>query len=151
MRRVILCMGLLFLLGVRDIPYTLAQKPYRSPFRYVIVFNYLDTYRNLDVLLDEKAFTEANLTELFRLLKKRFPVPQALFIDVRVSLEDLPTPEEEDEPQISELPDELPGTHPEALLARDGHGNEWFSYTMNPRTSDRKTVILKGKPGQPPK
>jgi hypothetical protein len=151
-------MGLLFLTGVKDIPSTMAQKPYRSPFRYVIVWHYVDMdqstqtgYRNLEVLLDEKAFNEANLTELFSLLKKRFPVPRALFINVKVSLEDLPTPEEADEPQISERSDVLPGTHPTALLARNGLGEEWIRYTMNPSKSDGKRIILKGKSGQPPK
>jgi hypothetical protein len=138
----------MFLVLLGDIDTATAQARFRSPFRYVIVSNSVDGPREITVLLDEKPFTETNLKVLFGLLKRRFPVPQALFIEVRVSLEDIDTPEEEDLGFASDgLGAKLPGRHPEALLARNGRGKEWISYCKSPSISEERVVIeLKENP-----
>lgn len=122
------------------------QDRVRSPFRYVIVLNEVEGSRAMIVLLDRKAFTEANLEELLRLLLKRFPEPKAFFIQVRVSLDDIETPEEQDQIHMADGPDKLRSEHPTAYLARDGFGTEWIQYSMNPRKYEDKKIVLKGKP-----
>src|SRR6266849_1835855 len=77
-------------------------KHYRSPFRYIIVSNDVrndglgpeDAQRSVSILLDEKAFSEATLTELFKLLSKRYADPKWLNVWVYTSLEQVSTPEE---------------------------------------------------------
>jgi hypothetical protein len=59
------------------------------------------------VLIDSKHFSEVNLRGLFRLLSKRFPKPQELRIAVFTSLDQLPTPEEEDHERLTST-DPLP-------------------------------------------
>jgi hypothetical protein len=51
-------------------------------------------YRDLVVVLEEKAFNEKNLRELFTLLSKRFDDRPGLFISVTTSLAAVRTPEE---------------------------------------------------------
>jgi hypothetical protein len=128
--------------------------PPRSPFRYVIVNNRtigrsprrMDGHRLVEVLLDDKAFSEDNLRELFKRVSRRFPAPRVLSVDVYSSLEDVKTPEEREGAQMSEGPDDpRADTYHRALYLRDNSGNEWFSYNPHPPTRERRWVILKGK------
>lgn len=122
-----------------------SQEPFKSPFRYAIIYNGGDVQRSVVVLLDRDAFSEARLIELFTLLKQRFPSPLALFVDVSVSLDDIMTPEEFDQARIPHATaSPPPNANPKAYLIRDGLGNERISYTMNPRLSDRlKEIVIK--------
>lgn len=65
-------------------------------FRYIIVSNEIDAYQNpklnrrvIQVLMDERAFSEKTLRALFSLVSKRFPRPESLYVDVATSLEQL--------------------------------------------------------------
>ena len=139
-------LNIILLLVLVVTPRTIAQDQVRSPFRYVIVHNEIRGSRAMIVFLEPKAFTEANLEELLRLILKRFPEPKAVFIDVRVSLDDIETPEEQDQPHVTDGPDRIRSERPSATLARDGFGTEWIQYSMNPRKYDDKKIVLKGKP-----
>ncbi|OLE51429.1 MAG: hypothetical protein AUG51_23330 [Acidobacteria bacterium 13_1_20CM_3_53_8] len=132
-----------------------------SPFRYVIVYNEVKvnneessyTRRDVEVLLDENAFSENTLKELFKLLSQRFPEPDGLTVDVYTSLEQIDTPEEHEGGRMFAesrtgtrrvSPEELNfRKHPSAVLMRQ-NGNELFRYTIRPNNLKLKTVILKG-------
>lgn len=135
------------------------QHSYRSPFRYVIASNEVidgggdpkDAFRYVVVLLDEKAFSEATLRELFKLLSKRFPKPNDMDVYVWTNLEQVPTPEEAEAGAVSEAPDNPAlDKYPNALLIRKD-SNELFRYTPNAPNTDMKTVILKGRDPQAPR
>ncbi|HEV8367490.1 MAG TPA: hypothetical protein VGQ39_06015 [Pyrinomonadaceae bacterium] len=132
------------------------QNPFnqsRSPFRYVIVRNDVrdiagdpkDAHRFIEILLDEKSFSEQTLKELFKLVSVRFPKPNRLDVWVYTSLEQVKTPEESEIGNLSESND-LPALdkHGKALLVRS-EGDEWLRYSTNPPNTDMKTVILKGR------
>jgi hypothetical protein len=120
---------------------------FRSPFRYVILSgncNGAENRRFIEVLMDNKAFSERNLKEMFRLLAARFPAPQVLHIDVYTNLEDVSTPEESDEPALSSMPDRVGADkYHQAFFLRDAYGNEWFTYNPNPPLRRIKKVIIK--------
>jgi hypothetical protein len=120
-------------------------------FRYVIISESVEdaddpdiARRNVEVLLDERAFSEETLKRLFDLCSLRFPKPDWMFVWVSTNLKQVATPEERDLPSVSESKG-----NPEsdkyhwAVLIRDGD-NELFRYNPNPPSPEIKTVILKG-------
>lgn len=145
---------------------TIAQRAYHLPFRYVIVHNEVivnehepsATHRNVEVLLDVKAFSENTLRQLFVLLSKRFPSPDSLTVDVYTSLEQVDTPEERDAPQPifeSSGGNNKPGReelifrkHPYAILIRQD-GNELLRYRHKIEKSRLRTIVLKGRDPMP--
>jgi hypothetical protein len=131
---------------------TRRESNHRAPFRYVIVYNEIvggeddprEAFRYVEVLLDERAFSEKTLKELFRLLSKRFREPKDMDVAVYTSLEQIDTPEERDAGKISEGPgDPALDRYPSALLIRKG-GCEFFRYTPQAPSTEMKTVVLKG-------
>ncbi len=127
----------------------------RSAFRYVIIYNdvvdalqEMDPSRTgpkqrfLDILIEERAFTEENLRELYKNLSRRFPDPRLLTVSVVTNLTDTETPEEHDAPRMSEpegpSPPE-PGAHPRGENAPTprfiGHPHAMFIRT------DRTEII----------
>lgn len=82
----------------------------RSPFRYVIIENKIDPKmgagdedrRVVEVVMDAKSFSRNNLITLFNLISERFPKPRLTYINVFTDLNDVETPEERDQPKISE-------------------------------------------------
>lgn len=163
MLRIALCIGLLLAANshgeVNNKHMVQAQnqdKLYRSPFRYVIVNNEVNdgsgdprgAYRYVEVLLDEKAFSEETLKALFKLVSKRFPKPNDMDVYIWTNLEQVDTPEEKDEPKVSEAPDNPAlDKYPTALLIRKD-GNELFRYTLKAPNTDMKTVVIKGRDPQ---
>jgi hypothetical protein len=142
------------------------ERAYTSPFRYVIVHNEVIvdedepsyTNRRVEVLLDEKAFSEKTLKQLLEFLVKRFPTPDSLTITVYTNLEQIDTPEEREtgrifvesptgrgKPTEEEL---MSRKYPSAVLMRQD-GNELFRYTIKPNNLRLKTVILKGRDPAP--
>ena len=103
---------LLMMFGVaagQQIPNPTAKAPSddleQPQFRYVIIagVSKAEKYANrgphyyiMDVLMEDKAFNEKNLTLLFRLLSRRFSDRPGLFINVYTSLDAIRTPEEYD-------------------------------------------------------
>lgn len=159
--RIALCLGLLTASIAGGVNKKhMSQTPNRSPVRYVIVSSEViddsgnppkDAYRYVEVLLDAKAFSENNLTELFRLVSKRFPKPKVLHVQVYTNLSDVETPEEREEPKMSEMPDDPSlDRHHQAFYLRDDDGNEWFTYNPNPPRTHTKKVILKRRDPQSP-
>ena len=120
------------------------SKPARARFRYVIVENKTYTIaksrRTLTVLLDPASFSEENLRELFALLSKRFPQPESLTAQVFTSMEQIPTPEESDLPQASEVSSNPEiGKYHWAVLVRT-RSEEYFRYNPEPPQNTIKTV-----------
>ena len=156
MSGIVLCLGLLLTVSIAGEVNNkqMAQRTNRSPFRYVIVGNEViddsgtppkDAYRYVEVLLDEKAFSENNLKELFRLVSKRFAKPKVLHVQVYTNLEDTETPEEREGAKMSEAPYDPPlDKYHQAFFLRDADGGEWFTYNANPPRTDTKKVVLKG-------
>ena len=168
-KRIILCTAMGFLLMVNSLVETKSNhmmqranqdKRYSSPFRYIIISNEVsnlsgdpkDANRTVSVLLDEKAFSEETLKEMFKLVSKRFPEPKRLDIWVYTSLEQLDTPEERDRGVISES-DNNPvfDNYHRALFFRSQDGDEVFRYNPNPPNTNMKTVILKGRDPHAPR
>lgn len=135
---------------------TMQKRPerFRSPFRYAIVGNEIvnptghpdDAFRYVVVLLDEKAFSEGTLKNLFKLVSARFPTPSRLYVQVYTSLEQVETPEEYEQPKVSESPDDPPHTdkYHWALFIRE-LDRELFRYNPKPPDKTMKTIVLKGK------
>jgi hypothetical protein len=122
---------------------------FRSPFRYVIVYNdLLDTgipNRYIQVLMDEKAFNEKNLRELFALLKNRCPQPKHLTVVVRTSLDTIETPEENEKArsqmEAGRLTDAIK-KHKDAFYFLKEDGEEFFTYTTSLAPKRKKIVKL---------
>ena len=121
-----------------------------SEFRYIITSNEVDERftthsRSVGVLMDKDAFTEENLTKLYKLISKRFPEPNWLYVWVNTSLWQVDTPEEANLGRFSERGyDPHDDQYPSALLMRV-NDNEFFRYSPEgPPYFKMKTVILKG-------
>jgi hypothetical protein len=86
------------------------SETFRSPFRYVIVSNKTDPAisrkdeprRFVEVFLDSKSFTKENLITLLKLVSKRYPKPNLLYIAVFTNLDDIETPEEREQSKFSD-------------------------------------------------
>ena len=126
--------------------------PVHTNLRYVIVTNrLLHSGRLVFILLDKQSFSEQNLREVFRLVSKRFPKPDQLWITAFTSLEQLPTPEEEDY-MVSAPEDSLPfygdvDKYPSANYTRL-KGSESFIYSMGDG-QQKKTVVISEKTTSP--
>src|SRR5688572_28362400 len=104
-----------------------------SPFRYVIIENRIEkddseTSRIVEVLLEERAFSEQNLRILFELLSKRFPTEDSLHVRVHTSLDQAPTPEERDEGGTSGNPEPSRRKYYWAVYVRSDY-DEHFRYS----------------------
>ena len=133
------------------------RKP--SPFRYVIVADVTDLQkyinegscsRDVVVVMEGKAFNEKNLTELFRLLSKRFDDRPALYVSVTTSMDTVRTPEEYDQIDLGGGLNEKRGDFPYSFYSRNGYGEQfWYSI---PKKINRKVVVLKSASAEwPPK
>lgn len=108
---------------------------FRSPFRYVIAYNKIDRKisskdedrRFIEVVMDKKSFSKTNLITLFNLISERFPKPKLMYIDVYTDLEDVSTPEEGDQPKMSER-DEIHIQYGD-MASFTGDGKDKFFYT----------------------
>jgi hypothetical protein len=130
-------------------------EPPRSPFRYVITWNKITEgmhypqggkfrARGVDVLLDEKSFSESTLRQLFALISKRFPDPAELNVSVYTSLEDMMTPEEGDQVTTNCILDFATLKFAPAFYMRDSE-REQFVYQTKEQGSILKTIVLRGK------
>ena len=124
---------------------------YYAPIRYVIVYNWIFDKlelpeRRMDILMDAKQFNEKNLIKIFELIKKRFPNPLDLMINVHTSLATIETPEENEMTKDSQ--DSRFG-HTYTKYKRAGYnrfenGREAFTYTTKILPYyDEKLVVLK--------
>lgn len=130
-------------------------EPPRSAFRYVITRSDITegTYypqggkfraRGVDVLLDEKSFSESTLRQLFALISKRFPDPAELRVSVYTSLEDMLTPEEGEHVATNCTFDLDSFKFPSAFYTRDGE-REQFVYRNKEGGGTDKRIVLRGK------
>jgi hypothetical protein len=111
---------------------------FRSSIRYIIIYNEVSktTYptRNVEILMEESAFNEENLKQLFELLDKRFPTPENLFVTVHTSIRTIDTPEERDIGNYSleagRLTDEI-NKHKDAFFIRYENGYRRIRYTTS--------------------
>jgi hypothetical protein len=120
-----------------------------SPFRYVIVsdvtvlqkaINDNPSLRNVEVLMEDAAFTEPNLIKLSQLLTKRFADRQGLFVQIFTSLDAIRTPEEYDEIGLGGLREDY-RNYKYALFIRDKAG-ERLVYEI-PGVQERKEIVMK--------
>lgn len=126
------------------------QSPaFRSPFRYVIVNNEIDSSlggdvperRFIEVLMDSRAFSKKNLTILFQLVSERFSSPKLLYINVFTDLEDVETPEERDKPKTSLTYSSGPTPKASATFVRLVNTKARFIITFG--NGDKEEVELK--------
>ena len=121
---------------------------YRSPIRYIIVYNYTFNFvvdeRRIDVLIDPKKFNKHSLTEIFTFIKNKYPEPQNLEITVHSSLETIETPEERElmrDSQDTRFAKVL-FDHKRAVFHRFSSGREVFAYTVSLHPYLERTVII---------
>ena len=127
---------------------SLPSRQVRAPlptFRYVIVHNYpLHNGRIVTVLLNSKSYSEDNLKELFALVSKRFREPNEVHVAVLTSLEQLPTPEEQDfetaNPAAVFPYENEVEKYPGASYTR-AHGKEFFRYSLGDGTPDKLVTV----------
>jgi hypothetical protein len=127
------------------------EASYYAPIRYVIVYNSMflnDTERRIEILMDEKQFTESNLIAVFDLIKKRFPEPARLMIKVHTSLATIETPEEREMIALSHTSrfSKVRLKYKEAFFSRFQNGRESFSYTTSvlPNYQEKRVLISEG-------
>lgn len=136
--------GLLFSKSKREI---------RSPFRYVVVYDDLQTEeddgrkipltRDVTVLMNEKDFSESNLIVLFNYLSRYYSVPTYLTIEVHTSLESLETLEERNTLSDHTSRSKFERIYKTAGYSRFFDGKEIFSYDSGtPGKFIRKFVTL---------
>lgn len=124
---------------------------FRSPFRYVIVAGvselekYVNRFPNeilhLEVLIEDKAFNEKDLTTLFELLNKRFPPPTVLMIHVYTSLEAIRTPEENENTNLKGPIDNY-FDYKNALFIRYKDGTKKAHFSI-PNVIMKKAIVIK--------
>ncbi len=116
----------------------------RFEFRYLVVANdlYSANLRHVDVFIDDSAFAEDNLKELFIYLSNKFPDPADLTVEVNTSWRQLP------------LPSDCPATAMSSQAARwknfDYHGaifyrrgeRSYFRFNPDLKVKEEKTVVL---------
>jgi hypothetical protein len=116
------------------------SKTFRSPFRYVIVSNKSDpaisrkdeNRRFVEVLLDGKSFSKENLIALFKLVSRRFPKPNLLYVNLFTSLEDIETPEEREQGKFSDSDDANASNQSDsAVFIRNGNKMFFYLYAAN--------------------
>ena len=110
----------------------------KSPFRYVIVDNdvqfddeekkEMPVRRFVKVLIDERAFNEANLTYLFKYLSNYYANPVYLGIEVHTSLMTLETLEESVAVSTHSSRDDFRQFYKTASYSRFNDGSEGFLY-----------------------
>lgn len=131
------------------------EASYYAPIRYVIVYNWIFDEldlpeRRMDILIDSKQFNQKNLTAVFELVKKRFPTPLRLMIDVHTNLATIETPEEFEIGRDSE--DTRFGNkkfeHRNAFYMRYEDGSDEFIYTtkLKPYYDDKNVDLESKKP-----
>lgn len=125
------------------------EASYYAPIRYVIVYNDIfklsSEERRMEILIDEKQLNEENLTEIFELIKKRFPLPLGLEINVHTSVATIETPEERemvrrgDDPRFAHTY----GEYKSASYSRFDNGREAFMYTTSLSPYKEKLIVIK--------
>jgi hypothetical protein len=110
--RKIAAIGLISILMPLGVKSQQLEAPDASHARYVIYRNYVKAKINrhdretrlVAVLMDNSFFTKHHLTEVFRLISKRFPRPYLLTVQLSTDLWQIDTPEEVDAGATSEDP-----------------------------------------------
>ena len=127
-----------------------------SPFRYVITRSDITEgthypqggkfrARGVDVLLDEKSFSESTLKQLFALISKRFPDPAELHVSVYTSLDDMMTPEEGEFVATNCTLDLAKLKFSPAFYTRDREREQFVYWSKVADGFFEKTVVLRGK------
>lgn len=123
---------------------------YRSPVRYVIVYNDIGPTddRRIDVLMNADNINENDLRTVFCWIAEGYPSPVALTINVHTNLATIETPDERallsdgDGTRFSKYVDLFKGAH----YNRYDNGREAFGYTVNLSPyRDREVVIRTAK------
>lgn len=140
--------------GQTDAPSRTEKSP-DTRFRYVIVkgVSEIEEFVNSDpddlsieVLMEDRAFSEKNLKILFRLLGDRYKSKKALSIDVFTSLDAILTPEENDrQPLKGPISDYR--KYKFAFYVRNGFG-ERFSYGIPGKQREKCVVIASASDGK---
>jgi hypothetical protein len=139
-----------------DVQKLFEETQYVSLLRYVIVYNDVVKLnaeeRRIELILDEKQFSEENLIKVFNLVKQRFPLPVRLEIEVHTNLATIETPEERDKPDSStgRLTHKTV-FHKTAGYSRFNDGSEGMSYTVSLSPFSEKVVFLEDKSVSKPK
>lgn len=124
---------------------------YYAPIRYVIVYNWIfeeleSPERRMDVLMKAEQFNEKNLIKIFELIKKKFPMPLRLQINVHTNLATIETPEENE--MLRDSSDSRFRhtffKYKTAFYMRFENGGEGFNYTTKLKPDYKeKDVVLK--------
>lgn len=126
---------------------------FRSPTRYVVTYNEIDTQlneRRIWVLMDPAKFNLRSLTGIVTFLKEKYPQPNDLDITIHTSLETIETPEEMDlyrdssDSRFAKVRDK----YRRAWFHRDSSGLETLNYTSRLNPYRERMVVLRTPPGK---
>ena len=117
-------------------------------FHYLELENYpyeTSTLKHIEVFIDEKAFTEKNLSTLLGYLSDKYLKWKYLVVVVHTNWEQLQFPSDCPGSGSSNQPDDPhENDYHHATMYRTGE-NQFFHYNPVLKTYERKTVIVKGK------
>lgn len=126
------------------------ENKFHSPFRYLIIAGEtkLEKYVNrfpddnlyLQILIEDRAFNEENLTTLFKLLSKRFSTTKNLTVEVYTNLDAVKTPEEQDHSRLYGPMDNY-YSYKNAYYNRNIKGEQSFVYSI-PNFVTKKSVVI---------
>ena len=123
------------------------QVKYRSPIRYAVIYNEIteDNIRQIEIMMDEKQFSEKSLRTIFDLLSKRYQSPSNLEVEVLTNLNLIETPEEREmwkDSKDSRFADYY-FKYKEASYSRYADGRESFIYTVSILPYKEKVIFLR--------
>jgi hypothetical protein len=116
-------------------------------FHYLITSDSMTApnLRLIRVFLDEKAFSEENLKELFNYLSNKYSEPNNLVIQVNTAWAQLPLPSDCPGGGISNQPDRTDKYDYHQAIFYRGSKAPYFKYNPVLGTSNFKEVVLKDK------
>jgi hypothetical protein len=116
------------------------------PFHFILIrdADYSSNVKDVEVFLDETAFNEQNLKNLFLHLSNRYPQPAMLLIHVKTDWKQLPLPSDCPGTGASNLPlDPDRNDSYKAFYRRSTvDGTEYFKYNPELNSDDYRTVII---------
>lgn len=115
------------------------------PFHFLIVENalYSESIRHVEIFLDDAAFSEANLKDLFSFISKKYVEPIGLTIVVKTNWQQLSLPSDCPPSGMSNTTTPLEQyNYHEAIFYRRDRNNKSMYFRYNPELTAYKTVVL---------
>lgn len=120
---------------------------YRTPIRYVIVYNEIGStgIREIEVFMKAANINERDLRTVFCWISQSYPSPVALEVKVHTNLNTIETPEEREllKDGVDSRFSKYYGRYFEASYSRFDDGREAFLYTKNLAEVKQTLVVIR--------